>query len=561
MLHLILAYQGVITDTLAIAVVLTIGYCMLPRTSRWLYAVERGLGRLARWRWLSIMLVGLLGLGSSATLSLLGHVPEPQVHDEFSYLLAADTFAHGRLSNPTHPMWVHFESFHIIQQPTYASKYPPAQGLMLALGQVVGGHPIVGVWISMGLACAATYWMLLAWLPGWWAMLGAALAILHPGILHWWGWSYWGGTVAMMGGALVFGASRRIVHRPRGRDALLLGVGLAVLANSRPYEGLVVSLPVAALLLAWMLGKSGPTARVAIERIVLPIFVVIAVTGGAMGFYHWRVTGNALRMPYAVHEETYGVPPVFLWQQPRPMPAYRHTALRDFNIEQFNWYKKQQSISGLLRVSKKKVEELWLFYQGERLRPMLTIPLVMLLWMLKDRWFHFALVTCGVLFAGLLVETHVWPHYAAPVTALVLALILQGTRHLRLWHWRSQPVGQLVVWTLALLAIASFLVGFMQCVRAQPAGREVNRAHILAQLKAEKGRHLVIMRYGPQHSPHNEWVYNAADIDGAQVVWAREMDAVHNRKLLEYFKDRQVWLVEEDHVPPKLVPYPHELYP
>jgi hypothetical protein len=100
---------------------------------------------------------------------------------------------------------------------------------------------------------------------------------------------------------------------PRGRDALLMGVGLALLANSRPYEGLVISVPVAVLLLTWMVGKSGPTAQVSIKRIGLPICGVLAMAGGAMGFYNWRVTGDALRMPYQVHEKTYGVAPVFLW--------------------------------------------------------------------------------------------------------------------------------------------------------------------------------------------------------------------------------------------------------
>ena len=75
------------------------------------------------------------------------------------------------------------------------------------------------------------------------------------------------------------------------------------------------------------------------------------------------------------------------------------------------------------------------------------------------------------------------------------------------------------------------------------------------RLQAKRGRQLVIVSYGPRHNFHEEWVYNEADIDRAVVVWARDLGAAKNRKLLDYFKDRHVWVCKPDQSPVRLVPY------
>jgi hypothetical protein len=548
-------------EAIAIDAIRTIVCGTQRLTCKWLRAAERALGRIGRRKALAITLVGVMAFGASATLSVFGHTKKPRVHDEFSYLLAADTFANGRLSNPSHPLWIHFESMHIIQQPAYASKYPPAQGLILAAGQVIGGHPIVGVWIGTALASAALCWMLLAWLPPWWAILGSLLVVLHPGILLKWGQSYWGGAVAMMGGALVFGAVRRIMRRPQVRDALLLGLGLAVLANSRPYEGLVVSLPAAVVLIAWMLGKNGPSFPVSTKRLMLPIVVVLMLTGVAMGYYNLRVTGDPLRMPYQVHESTYSMAPVFLWQRPRPEPKYHHEIIRNHHVRALAYYQEQQTLGGLAKASAQKVKELWNFYRGSRyFQLLLMLALFMLPWLMTDRWPRFALLTCGVLTAGIAMETWLMPHYTAPVAGLLFVLLLQAMRHLYVWRLRGIPAGRFLVWTLCVISVASFATAFAQQMKRTSSGWGSERARILAKLEEDGNRHLVIVRYGTLDIPYDrgyrEWVYNEADIDGAKVVWARDMDTAQNRKLLEYFKDREVWLVEVDQYgsPPKLVP-------
>ena len=525
---------------------------MRTRLDRLCRIPERWLARAARHRALSICFVGALAFAGSALAAWGTHIPQPSVHDEFSYLLASDTFAHGRLTNPTHPMWTHFESMHIIQRPSYTSKYPPAQGLILAAGQVAGGHPVVGVWLSAGLACAAIYWMLLAWVPPRWALLGALIVLARSAF------PATGARATGAGGPPRSGArscSVRCAAFFDGQDSEIhccWASGWLYLANSRPYEGLVLSLPALALLGACLLRERDPLKRITLVRTLLPTGILLACTVPAMALYNWRVTGSAVELPYRVHERTYATKPFFLWGQPRPMPEYRHEVIRAFQMEELEVYKRQQTFAGFLQeIRRYKGKELFRFYLG---RPG-ALLLVALPWVLRNRWMGFAGLACAILGAGLLLETHTFPHYAAPATGLVFLLFVQSLRHIRLLRWRDFRVGRIVVWAFPLICVYHLWTSFALPIRVEPRWA-LRRGQLLSQLWQDGGRHLVIVRYGARHVPDEEWVYNEADIDQARVVWARDMDAVKNRELLQYFANRRVWLLEVDADGPSLVPYP-----
>jgi len=285
--------------TLCVAIFFSLLAIFLPRfISRAFHALESRLSRLAERR--TLVVIAVFFIIPSVRLALLPQlrVPVPGIHDEYSYLLLGDTLAHGRLANPPHPMWMSFETFHVNWSPTYSSKYPPGQGAVLALGQLLG-HPWIGVVLSVAAMGAAILWMLQAWLPARWALLGAALAALKFGIASYWMNSYWGGAVAATGGALVLGAMPRIIRSARTRDALLLGLGIAILANARPYEGLLLSTPVAGWFLWWLAGKtnSPATLRIRIVRVFVPLAIVLLLTAGFIGYYNWRLTGNAFLSP------------------------------------------------------------------------------------------------------------------------------------------------------------------------------------------------------------------------------------------------------------------------
>jgi hypothetical protein len=547
-------------ETLLAVVVLAAGLLASRFGGRALGWWERPLARVARRRGLAILVAALFPLVLRALLLPLFAAPEPAVNDEFSFLLAADTFAHGRLANPPHPFWPHFESIHTLARPAYASAFPIAPAAALAAGQVLFGHPWAGVWLGIGLMCGAICWMLQGWLPPRWALLGALLVALRIGVASYWMNSYWGGAVAAAGGALVLGALPRMMRAPGWRLALTMGAGLVILANSRPVEGACFGLGVAVVLLSWMLGRRGPGLRVAWRRIVLPLAAFLALAGVGVGYYFARVTGKPWVAPYVLYRNSMTIAPHFLWQKPTAEPMYNNQTMRRFYVywEMASYREARRSLVADLA---RKASMYWRFYAG----PLLTIPLLALLFLWRNRQVRQLALIAAALALSLVGQVWHNEHYAAPGMGLAILMAVMGMRSLRLWKWRGRRVGLAVVRCLlpacvAMLAVVIVSgrapgVGFEQRSWRWPSPGNVARAGILRQLETAGGKHLVFVRYGLAHNAGDEWVYNGADIDGSQVVWARELDRRSNAELMRYFSGRRVWLVEPDDPAPRLAPY------
>ena len=56
---------------------------------------------------------------------------------------------------------------------------PARSRLILAAGKLAFGHPLWGVWLSMGIMCAAITWALQDWMASRWAVLRGLLAMLR----------------------------------------------------------------------------------------------------------------------------------------------------------------------------------------------------------------------------------------------------------------------------------------------------------------------------------------------------------------------------------------------
>jgi hypothetical protein len=548
------------------AICLALAFIRPELGSAWFSRQEQRLSVFASRRTLAVISIGLLSMVLRLALLPILPIPQPGIHDEFSHLLLADTLANGRLENPTHPMWVHFETFHVNWHPTYASMYFPGQGLFLALGQVVFGHPFWGVWLSTGLMCAAVCWALQQWLPLGWALLGGFLVVLRIGTFSYWASGYWGGAIPALGGALVLGSVSGLKRTPGIRDASVFGAGAALLLITRPYESLFLLAPIAIALVIWQFRDSIHPLSAWLGKVLVPVGTLALLAACALGYYFWRVTGSPWITPYKVNMTTYGLV-YFPWDKIRTV-TYHHAAFEEFYrggaVVGIYHFAHQHPFELLLA----KSVTIWLFYFG----PILSLPVLACLairGVTRLSWRPmFLLVICATTFLGSALTIHVGhPHYVAPLTTAFYSIVLLCMISARPWQWRNRPSGVFLVRMVPVICVLMFLVRTAAPLAGIPIRtsgirtwcsldlQNLRRAAVLKQLEDSPGQHVVIVRYRPDHDFINdEWVFNRADIDGSQVIWARDMGA-QNTELVQYFRARKIWLLEPDYNPPRLSPY------
>lgn len=547
------------------------GLCfVMPRAgSGAFHRIERAFDPLIRRNGLSVFVIGISALLLRLAILPFCPIPLPFCNDDFSFLLAADTFAHGRLANPTPAMWVHFESLHIDMFPTYGSMYFPGEGLILAAGKLLFGQPWFGVLITGALMCAAICWMLQAWLPARWAFLGGVISVLHLELYSYWVNSYHsGGALGALGGALILGALPRLKKTALVRYGILMAIGISIQVLTRPYEGFLLCLPVAISLGRWILrGKNCPRPAVLARRAALPL-AIIAATLSWLGYYDKVAFGKPTILPYTINRETYAVAPYFVWQKLRPTPVYRNEEIKRFYLGgELNGYRETRSVAKLVKDDLVKGAWTIYFFAGFALLP----PLLMIRRVFLDRRVRFLVVGVVVLACGMLIQIFLITHYVAAFTASFYAIGLQAMRHLRVWRPERKPVG------LALTRATFSVCLLMSVVRlfATPFGMiplewpswhwnftwygPVNfgaeRASMQTQLENQPGKQLAIVYHGFRRNSADEWVYNSANIDSQKVIWARDLDPAHNLELINYYHDRQVWLINADRYPATMMPY------
>jgi hypothetical protein len=506
--------------------------------------MERLLLRLARDRRRSIALAAAVPLALRLMALPWFPVPIPRVHDEFSYLLLGDTFAQGRLANPSPPEGKHFETEYVLVRPTYASQYQPAQGLFLAAGELLTGQPWWGVWAGVGLMCGTLCWALGYFFRPSWALFGSLAAALQFGVFGFWMNSYFGGAVAATGGALVFGSLLRMRRNPVSSSALC-SLGLFVLLASRPFEGLLWA-GVAACWIALHYRRH-------LRRIAPPALALLATAVASLAYYNFRVTGDPLDPPYALARRVYGTPQSFWWQPAVVVSSFSNPQLQENYRNQLALWNRRYSPAALWDSTWRRARDFWRFFIG----PFLT-PALLFVGLLRKRRRLRPWLWISVIFVAEHATYHAWyPQQSASETILIVLLIVQCWRHMRVWHrrrgWGLALSRNLVTGMVAgiLLLVAgraaeSHLPARIKDIWASlltPAGL---RDHMVDYLAGVPGKHLVFVRYGPRHPYTDEWVFNSADIPNSKVVFSRLIDPSSDRALVKRLGDRDVWLADPD---------------
>jgi len=522
--------------------------------------------RLAAHTGWCMLVLAILPIALRLAMLAQSPAPTPNGSDDFAHLLVADSLRHFRLANPPHPLDQFFETIFVLQQPSYSSIFPIGQGMALALGRMLFGHPWAGVVLSVAALCSLCYWMLRAWTTPGWALVGGLLAVVEFGPLRYWMNTYWGGAVSAVAGCLVFGSLPRLRASGRTRDAVLLGLGIGIQLLARPFECVLL---VASVALFFLPALRWPKEWHKLARMTAAVVLIVLPAAGLMLLQNKQVTGSWSTLPYTLSQYQYGVPAAFT-TQPNPVPH------RELNVNQQLDYEEQAATHGngpdTVKDYLGRLAARTRFYRFFFLPP---LYLVLPFFLPSLRQWRFAWVALALLAFSLGTNfyPYFYPHYIAAATCLFVLVSAIGLERLSRVTVRGFAAGREAAALIVLLCAAQFLFwyGFHLFANENASaallpydtwdfvnhGDPAGRIAVRDRLAQTAGKQLVFVRYWPQHR-FEEWIQNAADIDRSRLVWALDRSAAENENLRKYYPDRTVWLLEPDARPPKLSQYQQE---
>jgi len=531
--------------------------------SRWRFwqravaGAEQALSRWGRRPYECFFLIVLASMALRLLLLAIEPVPIPLFHDEFSYLLGADTFIRGRLANPQPAVPIAFETIHVNMSPTYQSMYMPGTALLLTVGRILG-HPWIAVLLATAIFCAALYWMASAWLPRPYALVASLIGIGITGNLNWWFDNYFALALVSLGATLVLGSLPRIASQLNWQSTFALGTGLVLLVLTRPYEGFWISFP-GVIVLLWKLRHAGGNTLLKLAAVPVALLATVSIW---LLYYNWRGTGHALLFPYMLNFREYHITGPFLFSAKHPLPNYRVDLLRRFyifaEVQQYEFIH-THPWEFLMR-------KIWVYYYTFLFG--FGILLISGLISLIRRHREGLLVAPLFAFGGFVLTTVLmgwapFPQYAAPAAPLLILIVVTGLMALRHWEWRwinGLHVTRGLVLSELMLGLSLFGLRVANSQDYQePQYVTRDRARVAKDVLSHPGKQLCLVRYTPYHEPWQEWVFNDAAPSDERLVWARSLDAQTDRKVIAAYPDRGVWLVQPDFPDKLLNPYPISL--
>jgi hypothetical protein len=506
--------------------------------------------------WRLCFFAALLSVAGSAVAGLWIPRHLPRIHDEYAYLLQAETFASGRLSTPAHPLAPFFENPQILVEPTYNGKYLPGHALFIAAGAAVG-RPIWGVWLENAVFAAALAWMLAVFLPLRWAALGTLLAILQLGLLNYWAQTFLVSPLAAAGGALVWGGAFAVFRRQRRSDGWLLGLGVVSLLATRPFEGgLACIVPAGMLAFRWLrLGSM--RARMELLRCSLvPAGFVMLAGIMALACYNRAVTGDAFTPPYSLYEARYSRVPLFVWQSvaDKSPPLFAHPSLAAFYESYVVPMGRQAAFDAGRWLS--NLRELTINNLDWFLSLLALLGAVLGACAVRRRpWAALAGASFATCTLAFVLTSWFDVHYLLPALPLLLLLALHGLRSLA----ATAPLRRVsFVWIAAgTVSAVCVLLAFNKQYERSAAyhRRTTDRQRITDALSVFPHRFLVIVRHEEPYKVHATYVWNPPDIDNARIVWAWDRGETENRRLFDYYRDRDIILMRVSAREMSFLPY------